>query len=169
MRFTGKLVSFDIDMAKYKKKLHEQLLEDLGRTAFAWLDEVLARIPEWSGASRATFLHLAREVGYSLSISPKVISRIAFGTQHGQGSISVDKAKGLYTFTYSTDLKWLVSNEYRHNTKENDPSVFYRLLRPGPYKFQKGGLAAFERESQGVRLPNPWKSLKLTNHRIKAK
>ena len=169
MRFKGKLVSFDINMAKYKKKLHEQLLEDLGRVAFAWLDEVLAEIPEWSGASRATFLQLARKVGYSLNISPKVISREAFGAQHGQGSMTTDKAKGRYTFTYSTDLKWLVSNEYKHNTSKNDPSVFHRLLRPGPYHFQKAGLAAFERESQGVRLPNPWKYLKLTNHRIKAK
>jgi hypothetical protein len=169
MRFTGKLVSFEIDMARYKTKLHEQLLEDLERAAFAWLDTVLSEVPEWSGASRATFSHLARKVGYSLIISPKVISRESFGSRHGKGDMTMDKAKGLYTFTYSTDLKWLVSNEYRHNTQKNDPSVFHRLLNPGPYHFQKAGKAAFERESQGVRLPNPWKSLKLTSHRIKAK
>jgi hypothetical protein len=167
MKFTGKLVSFDIDMAKYKKLLHEQLLEDLGRVAFAWLDAALEEVPEWSGASRATFLQLARKVGYSLAISPKVISREAFGAQHGQGRMTIDKDKGIYKFSYSTDLKWLVSNEYQHNTKKNDPSVFHRLLRPGPYHFQKKGLAAFEQESKDVRLPNPWKSLRLTTHRIK--
>jgi hypothetical protein len=169
MRFTGKLVSFEIDMARYKTKLHEQLLEDLERAAFAWLDMVLSEVPDWSGASRATFLHLARKIGYSIQFESSVISRKAFGANHGKGEITTDKAKGLYTFMYSTDLEWLVSNEYKHNTKKNDPSVFYRLLRPGPYHFQKAGKAAFERESRGVRLPNPWKSLKLTSHRIKAK
>ena len=166
MKFTGNLVSPVLDLTAYKKKLHEQLLDDLNRVAFAWLDTVLAEIPNWSGASRATFLQLARQVGYSLIISPKVISRESFGASHGSGKIIANLSKGIYTFTYSTDLKWLVSNEYRHNTKKNDPSVFHRLLRPGPYQFQKKGQAAFEREAQGVRLPSPWKSLKLKTHRV---
>jgi hypothetical protein len=166
MRFKGKLVAPELDLERYKKLLHEQLLEDLSRAAFAWLDEALSKVPEWSGASRATFLQLAREVGYSLIINPRVISRVSFGARHGKGKISVDPSKGIYTFKYSTDLAWLVSNEYRHNTKKNDPSVFYRLLRPGPYHFQKSAQAAFEREAKDVRLPNPWKSLKLRTYRV---
>jgi hypothetical protein len=169
MRFTGKLVSFDLDMAAYKKKLDAQLSEDLERVTTVWLDAVLAEVPDWSGASRATFLQLARQAKYSIQFESRVISRKAFGTQHGRGSMTMDKAKGIYTFSYSTDLDWLVRNEYKHNTKKHDPTVFYRLLRPGPYHFQKRGLAAFEREAANVRLPNPWKSLKLTSHRIKAK
>lgn len=166
MKFKGKLRSPSINLAAYRKKLHEQLLEDLSRSAFAWLDRVLEEVPTWSGASRATFLQLARHVGYSLIISPKVISRESFGTSHGSGKITADAAKGLYTFTYSTDLKWLVSNEYRHNTSKNDSSVFHRLLNPGPYHFQKMGKAAFEKEAQEVRLPSPWKSLKIKTHRV---
>jgi hypothetical protein len=166
MKFKGNLVSLELNMAAYKKRLHEELLEDLTRVAFVWLNKVLAEVPQWSGASRATFLQLAREISYSLAIDPKVISRESFGASHGKGKITTDPAKGLYTFTYSTDLKWLVSNEFRHNTAENDSTVFHRLRRPGPYHFQEKGKVAFEQAAKDVRLPSPWKSLKIKKHRV---
>lgn len=166
MKFKGNLVSLSLDFGAYRKALHEQLNEDLARAAFAWLDEALKAVPEWSGASRATFLQLARQVGFNVMINPKVISRESFGASHGKGKIVANPQKGIYTFTYSTDLSWLVSNEYKHNTKKNDPSIFHRLIRPGPYGFQKRALEAFEREAKQVRLPSPWKFLKKTNHRV---
>jgi hypothetical protein len=167
MKFKGTLTSFEIDMKDYRNRLHARLSEEVARLAFAWINTVLDEIPTWSGASRATFMQLAGKIRFNLSISPKVASRIGFGTGHGTGSINSDSQRGVYTFKYSTDLRWLVSNEFNHNTAENDSSVFHRLKKPGPYHFQRKGLATFEREVKDVRLPSPWKSLKLTKHRVR--
>ena len=166
MKFKGNLAVLDFDLEDYRKRLHEQLSEEISRAAFIWIEEVLAEIPLWSGASWATFLRLSREIRYSLTIDSKVIRRVSYGQRHGDGEVTADSKKGLYSFTYTTDLEWLVSNEYRHNTKENDPTVWYRLLRPGPYHFQQAGQRAFEKVAGDVRLPPPWKSLKVTKRRI---
>jgi len=165
MKFKGSLVSFRLDFTKYQKRLHDVLSNEIAHAAFIWLETVLSEIPTWSGASRATFLRLAREVEYSLMISPKAINRVSYGQRHGEGSITADSKKGIYQFHYSTDLRWLVHNEF--NTPDSDPNVFYRLLKPGPYHFQVKGQEAFRKFAGDVRLPSPWKNLKVTRHRVK--
>ena len=166
MKFKGNLTTLRLNMEDYRKRMHEQLSEEIARAAFVWLDAVLAEIPVWSGASWATFLRLSREVGYSLVISPKAVNRIPYGQRHGDGEVITDSKKGLYTFKYSTSLSWLISNEFNNNTAENDPTVWYRLKRPGPYRFQQAGQRAFEKMAGDVRLPSPWKSLKVSKQRI---
>jgi len=165
MKFKGSLASFRLDLTKYQKRLHDVLANEIAHAAFTWLEAVLSEIPTWSGASRATFLRLAREVEYSLMISPKAINRIPYGKRHGEGSITADAKKGIYQFHYSTDLRWLVHNEF--NAPDSDPNVFYRLLQPGPYHFQLKGQEAFRKFAADVRLPSPWKNLKVTRHRVK--
>lgn len=164
MKFKGNLTSFNINVASYRRALHEELSEEITRLAFVWLDAVLAEIPTWSGASRATFLQLSHEISYSLSIDPVVTSRISFGQRHGTGKMTADAKKGLYTFEYTTDLKHLVHNEF--NSPESDPNVFHRLKKPGPYHFQIKGEAAFRKEAATVRLPSLMKHLKKTKLRI---
>ena len=164
MKFKGSLVTLSFNLNDYQKRLHEHLSDEIAHAAFVWLEAVLCEIPTWSGASRATFLQLAREVGYNLSISPKVQSRMSYGERHGDGEIVADREKALYTFTYETNLRWLVHNEF--NPPDSDPNVFYRLLRPGPYHFQLRGAEAFRKFAAEVRLPNPWKSLKVNRHRV---
>lgn len=164
MKFTGSLVNLRIDMTDYRQKLHEYLSEEIARAAFVWIEAVLSEIPVWSGASWATFLQLSREIGHTLSISPKAINRIPYGQRHGDGYITADSKKGLYTFTYSTTLRWLIHNEF--NSPESDPNVWGHLKRPGPYHFQKVGQKVFEQLAGDIRLPSPWKSLKITRHRI---
>lgn len=164
MKFYGNLVKLSIDEKKFRKAVHEELSNELGRLAFVWLEAVLAEIPTWSGASRATFLRLAREIGYSLVISPEVVSRISFGQRHGTGKVTMNAKKGIYTFKYTTNLRWLVHNE--SNSPGSDPNVFHRLRKPGPYNFQQKGLAAFLREAVTIRLPLSSKFLKKTNLRI---
>lgn len=166
MKFKGTLVSFSLNMADYRKRLHEHLSDEIAQLAFVWLNAVLEEIPTWSGASRATFLQLASKIGYILAINPVASSRMSFGAAHGQGKITANPSTGIYTFTYSTDLKWLVSNEFNHNTPANDPSVLYGLKKPGPYHFQQKGLAAFRQASKDVRLPSPWQSIKKETHRV---
>jgi len=164
MKFKGYFVTLQFDMSDYQKRLHETLSNEIAHAAFIWLETVLAEIPTWSGASRATFLRLAREVEYSLTIDPRAVNRIPYGQRHGDGEIVADPKKGLYTFSYSTTLRWLVHNEF--NTPETDPEVFYRLLKPGPYNFQEKGQAAFRKFAADVRLPAPWKSLKVRKIRV---
>lgn len=164
MKFTGALVSIEMDMADYRQRLHESLSEEIAHVASVWLEAVLQEIPIWSGASWATFTKLSREIGSTLAISPAVKSRISYGQRHGDGALTANKKKVEYTFEYSTDLRWLVHNEF--NTPESDPNVFAKLKKPGPYHFQRIGRAAFEKHAADVRLPNPWKSLKVTRHRI---
>ena len=165
MKFKGTLVSFRINFTDYQKRLHESLSNDIAHAAFTWLEAVLSEIPTWSGASRATFLRLAREVEYALTIAPKVESRIGYGQRHGDGEIKADPKKGIYTFSYSTTLRHLVHNEY--NSPSSDPAVFHRLKKPGPYHFQLKGQEAFRRFAAQISLPSPWKSLKVTRHRVK--
>lgn len=164
MKFTGSLASFEINMDDYKRRLHESLSEDIARAAYLWVEASLAEIPIWSGASWATFIRLSREVGSTLAIDPKVKSRISFGQRHGDGELKADPKKGDYAFTYSTDLRWLVHNEY--NSPESDPHVFGRLKKPGPYHFQRIAKKVFDKFASEVRLPSPWKSLVVTKHRI---
>ena len=164
MKFTGALASFDLDLDKYKRLVHEQLSEEIAFAAAVWMEAVLAEIPVWSGASWATFIRLSREIGSTLAINPKVVSRIPYGQRHGDGELIADPKKMEYLFEYSTTLKHLVHNEY--NAPGSDPAVFHRLLKPGPYGFQAIGIKAFEKVAQDVRLPSPWKTLVVTKHRI---
>jgi len=164
MKFTGALVSIELDMADYQRRLHESLSEDITHAASVWLEAVLQEIPIWSGASWATFTRLSRAIGSTLAISPAAINRIPYGQRHGDGALIADKQKVEYKVEYSTDLRWLVHNEF--NSPESDPNVWGRLKKPGPYHFQQAGLKAFERVAKEVELPSPWKSLKVTRHRI---
>lgn len=158
MKFKGSLTTLQLDLEDYRKRLHEHLSDEIAHAAFLWLNAVLDEIPTWSGASRATFLALSREVGFNLSINPVAKSRIGLGSSHGQGSMTADSEKGTYTFEYSTSLPHLIWNEF--NAPEGDPNVFYRLIHPGPYRFQEKGQKVFEKLAADVELPNPWKSLK---------
>ena len=164
MKFTGSLVTLQFTLSDYQKRLHEHLSNEIAHAAFVWLEAVLSEIPTWSGASRATFLRLAREVEYVLSISPTTLNRIPYGQRHGDGEVTADPAKGVYTFRYETTLRWLVHNEF--NSPDSDPAVFHRLLKPGPYHFQQKGQAAFSKFASDVRLPSPWKSLKVRKHKV---
>jgi hypothetical protein len=151
-------------MTAYKRTLHEQMSEVITRGAFAWLTAVLAEIPVWSGASHATFLQLSHAVGYSLAISPTVFSRVPWGRSKGEGEIIADPEKGKYVFRYETSLEHLIFNEYNNANSTYDPSVFYRLRRPGPYGFQAIGLAAYLKAIEGVRLPSP--TIKIKTKRV---
>jgi len=165
MKFKGSLVTLSIDFGKYQKLLHEELSNEIAHAAFIWLEAVLSEIPTWSGASRATFLRLAREVEYALAIEPRVESRIPYGQRHGEGEVTADPKKGIYSFKYSTTLPHLIHNEF--NSPQSDPNVFARLRHPGPYHFQQKGQEAFRRFAAQVSLPSAWKSLKVRRHRVK--
>ena len=119
----------------------------------------------WSGASRATFVKIAQQIGYSLPLdrrpsmrrtafSTSRMDRTAMGQAQSDGKLTADKTTGEYTFTYSTTLPWLIWNEYHNANVEPDPSLFYRVIKEGPYNFQAVGARAFLRFADNVDLPS---------------
>ena len=140
-----------IDVAAYKEKLKKHMTEEISHALFSWLEAVLKKsavgdMPVWSGASRATFLELGRKIEYRIPIEPVVTSREEEGEASSLGDLNLGK-DGRYTFTYTTTLPWLVTNE-----NFNANLFGLRLKKPGPYQFQLAGIAAFEELGKDVKL-----------------
>lgn len=177
MKFKVKLQQANIQMDQYMIRLDKYLTKQLERGAQTWLNAtVMLSVPVWSGASRATFLKLARKVNHPLTITgikknaKKGIARGTdgprLGFQKSKGEVSMGKTPGLYTFTYETDLFRLVFNEF-NNANDNPVAgrLFSKLITPGPYGFQRIGQDAFEDYAKYVvELPSPWRKtiLKIT-------
>lgn len=153
MRFKYRLGTPYLNLAAYKKELHRAMSEAIAQATMEWLDTVLKEIPVWSGASRATFLALANQINYGVDISPVAMDRTSQGVIQSSGEIVTDISKGRYVFSYNTTLPWLVWNEYHNANVEPDSTLFYRVLKEGPYMFQIKGAAAFTRFASGVELP----------------
>ena len=139
-----------INVDQYRTALDRYMKEALAEGLMAWLDAVLLEIPNWTGASRATFWRVAELINAQVDASGP---RVGIGQLAGDGSMQTDKTKGIYTFTYSTTLPWLIWNEYHNANVEPDPTLFYRLIEPGPYSFQVVGARAFLRFAESVDLP----------------
>lgn len=164
MKFTARLSAPRIDVAAYHNALDRHMSDLIAQAAMVWLEAVLAEIPVWSGASRATFVKLANAIGHSLPVAPAAVNtahglftsridRTGMGQAASDGEVVADKNTGEYTFTYSTTLPWLIWNEYHNANVEPDPTLFYRLIEPGPYNFQIIGARAFLRFADNVALP----------------
>ncbi len=150
MKFTANLTASRIDISGYRAALKSEMSDVIARAVMAWMDEVLGPIPNWSGASRATFKPLADAIGSSV---PDAEGRRAFmGVAMSEGKLSIDEPPNQYTFTYATDLPWLIWNEYHNANVDPDPTLFHKLRNPGPYHFQKLGMLAFNQFSKGVNL-----------------
>jgi hypothetical protein len=171
-KFKVRFKTVRIDEAKWRARMDARLTKQLKKAATVWLNAtVLLVIPVWSGASRGTFLKLARAVGFPLTVTGIKGSSRGFsgstigpraGFQRSEGSISTNEGSGRYTFRYETDLFQLVFNEFE-NANQNPTAgrLFSRLLQPGPYNFQEIGKDAFEDYvSSTTELPSPWRALK---------
>lgn len=154
MKFKLRYEKMRLDMESFKKALDTAMLEQVANGAASWLDAVLVAVPVWSGASHATFLKLAREIEFSLVISPKAIDRTHFGESHSDGTLVGNVQTGTYTFQYGTTLPWLIWNEYNNANINPDPTLLRGLLRPGPYHFQRRGAEAFVQMARTARLPD---------------
>ena len=163
MKFTAQFSVPRIDVSAYRNALDRHMKEAISQALLIWLEAVLAEIPVWSGASRATFQKLAGAVGYSLPVAPVAVNaahglftsridRTGMGQASSAGEMVADKKTGEYTFTYSTTLPWLIWNEYHNANVDPDPTLFYRLIKEGPYNFQAIGARAFLRFSDDIDL-----------------
>jgi hypothetical protein len=164
MKFTAQFSIPRIDVLAYRNTVDQHMTQMIAQALMLWLEAVLAEIPVWSGASRATFVKLASAIGYSLPVAPAAvdsahglfnsrIDRTGMGMASGDGGVVTDKETGEYTFSYSTTLPWLIWNEYHNANVEPDPTLFYRVIKEGPYNFQAVGARAFLRFADSVDLP----------------
>lgn len=180
MKFTVRFQSPTIRVSAWSARLDTVMGEQIEKAATVWLNAtVMLAIPVWSGASRATFLKLAREVSFPLTITGIKKSAAGFiaagkagprlGFQQSRGEVSKGAQAGVYTFTYGTTLFHLVFNEFNDaNASPEAGKLFARLKEPGPYNFQEIGRDAFEDYSKdNVELPSPWRRgiLKIKRYR----
>lgn len=155
MKFSGTLKAPKLDLSAYLAKLDQKLTEAVQNAAREWLHATVSEVPVWSGASVATFLKLAAAVAYPLGATPVTgaPNRVSLGQGASIGELNLDKSTGKYTFKYGTSLAHLIYNEFNNANTSPDPTLFGRLLEPGPYNFQAKGRDAFDRAAVGVQLP----------------
>jgi hypothetical protein len=156
VKFKPSYKTAQLNLDGYKKLLDGQMREALAVGLAAWLDATATEVPVWSGASRATFLKVASQIGYPVPIDGiSVADRTAIGQAASKGELVADIESGLYTFTYATNLPWLIWNEYHDATVEPDPlkGCTLPLRKPGPYQFQVKGTAAFLHNTGDTALP----------------
>jgi hypothetical protein len=155
------------------KELDFVMREALAHAIYVYLDAVLKRIPVWSGAERATFLQLARQISMDIPIVPTAwggkLNRIPLGERCGTGRLIVDAASGKYSFEYTNDLHYLTFNESKNANAGGDPNVYSKLKTPGPYNFQVFGEKAFENDAKGTKLPTPWRHVQISMLRVGTK
>ncbi len=148
MRFTGRLIAPRFDLDANRKKLDEACRQAIAAAIREFLTAALARIPTWSGASRATFVKLAATVGDSVPISPVVPSQESLGISESDGMLTIEGAT--YVFHYETTLKRLNVNEVA------DATAFgFRLKNPGPYESLPAAVAAALHALEDFSYPSP--------------
>jgi hypothetical protein len=133
----------------------------------------MPHVPVWSGASAATFMPLAAELGHQLTIQPLLYSRgsrVNLGLENSDAEVLVADDGSKATFTYYTTLAHLIWNEYHNANIDPDPTKWpppAELIEPGPYHFQEFGRQAFETFSQNVSLPNPFDYVTVKEYRVR--
>lgn len=139
-----------IDVATFERRVNAVFSKAISEATFQYLVTISGVIPVWSGASIGTFASLASEIGFHLDVAPAGSapeSRFGLGKAAGTGEVIVGSG-GQYSFSYSTDLRHLVFNEY------NDANaVGFHLIRPGPYDFQGKGTDAVKKVFDAVLPP----------------
>lgn len=159
MKFKPKYRSIRLNLAAYRKVLEAHLREAIAFSVFQYLSLVEETIPVYGGASRATFLYLAKAIDYHLPINPRAADTTSEGIQASRGTVDVNPRAGTASFTYQTALEHLIYNEHHDGNARPGPGQWGTLLNPGPYRFRPQALAQFLRFAAAVGLPNPYQSL----------
>lgn len=169
MRLTADLQKAVVDLPKAVKTLADEFIAALAESAFQWIQTATSIIPVWSGASHATFLLLAREIGFTLSIDTanNAPRRVNYGLNNSSGSFSADATVGRFEWTYETKLPHLVYNESHNANAAPDPGLFSQLLTPGPYQFQAAGEQVLLKTISTLDLPPTTDFIKVTTRRVR--
>lgn len=166
MKFTHSFTAPELDLGAYKRNLNDYMMDWLKQAGVQWLHAtVMAVIPTWSKASRATFQKLARELGTAVPYGPQRSrkDRESLGLATGnQSGVEPDPNNYRWHFKYHSTLRYLAYNEYNRVVYGVAPNVFSKsgLRAATPYHFQEKGKRAFEEFVRFTELPNPFKFIK---------
>lgn len=166
MRWKPNFKSIKLDVASYQVALDKYMQDWIKQAAQLWLHAtVIAIIPTWSKASRATFQALARDVGMSIPYGPQQSrkDRESLGLSTGEGGLELDSKSSRWYFRYHSSLRYLAYNEYNHAVWGPKPPAPFRragLIHPTPYHFQEAGEKEFREFARYTNIPNPYKFLK---------
>lgn len=143
--------------------LNQYVKEFVKQGGIKWLDAtVLKIIPTWSGASRATFEKLAQDLGTSIPYGPQRSrkDRRPLGRATSAGSGFFSNAQGQHYFVYTTQLRYLIYNEFNKATAGPPPQPFSDAVRFTPYHFQDAGDKAWRIYEKKFKPPPVWKFLR---------
>ena len=128
--------------------------EVLAQGLMEWLHAALLEIPNWSGASRATFWRLAETINAQVDASGP---RVGIGQLAGDGSMPDGQDEGrLYVHLQPRRCRgWSGTSTTTPTWTRTRRSIRRRpsLEKPGPYHFQAQAALAFMRFADTVRLP----------------
>ena len=152
MKFQASLsrITFDPRFLSDTDKFVEETTREAARI---WVKAVLAIIPEWSGASRATVQALATAVGEYVSIDVKseAPNRIALGRLYSSGGLKKN-GQGSWEFYYETQLRYLIANETKKVAPRTE-GLRGSLIQPTPYQFRDAGNRAVEAYLATIKFP----------------
>lgn len=153
--FSKKRARINYNRAKHAAEIDKATEEAARQAARLWLENALSRVPTWSGASLATFERLAAEVGIPVNIPVKqnAPNRIALGRLNSGGGVHRNSL-GHWTFSYKTDLRYLLANDTQH-VSVGEHGVIWGLLQDTPYQFGETGRQIVEEFAKTVKLPRP--------------
>ena len=163
MKFTAKFHGMSIDLDAYKVAMLKRLRGLNEKAGQAWINEVVNNtpIPTWSGASRATFQSLARELGTTVPLGPlRTKSRAALGRANSDSRVLEEKSKNYVGFQYSTSLRYLAYNEYHAATAGAPPRPYSNNVRFTPYHFLPRAEKSWQTVANDAKLPDPYKFMK---------
>ena len=148
MKFKFKTQLPTLNIRQFKAQLERDLTDLLVRSATAWLQAGVFKVPVWSGAARSTFVDLASRVNFTLTITPKSTApdRRGLGKAEGTGELKIDPKRGTFGFVYTTTLDHLIENE-------TGTSNFPGLITPTPYNFREAALSAWQEVADQAQLP----------------
>ena len=161
MKITANFKLPRFSFADYQERLNQRLGDALAESARQWLNATALFIPVYTGASRATFSQLASQVGFNLSARGRADIKHVEDLGNSVGEFNRSGKDGLFTFTYATNLKHLIYNEFN-----NANLVGFNLIQPGPYDFQGKGETAFKKSIEGLQLPDPYQSIYVKTLRV---
>lgn len=163
MKIKLKLELIKFSRLRYQEMFEDWMLQTLTVMGAAYLQATAINVIAgqdgnyrvWSGASAATFLHLADAIKFRVPITGGNSTGIAYGRRHSGGGVEI--GKGIGRFFYTADLAHLIWNEYHNANVDRDKGIFSQLRHPGPYQFQEQGLAAVRNAmaEHTVGLPDP--------------
>lgn len=166
MRFTGRFKFEDFDSKGLKKTWDAGMQTQMKQAARAWLRAILTtelpRVPSkpgppsigippvWTGTARGTLTPLGKFLNVKVEIKP-IAFRPGFGPDVGRGKGKFafeNDGKGVYRFRFSTQLVYMVLNEFNQSDLD--------LTHKTPWGGFKIGQKAFKNYVENVmpkRLP----------------